>query len=99
MSFEVTYDDGRKVVATARPKDFVAFERQYTRSVSSFDKTAPMEWLCYLAWAGLHRTGQEPAGFDGFLDVVDDVTPVDEETPAAASDPSPTTPSPDESAP
>ena len=90
MDFEVEYADGRKVAASARPKDFVAFERQYGMSVAAFSKDPQMEWVYYLAWAALHRLRQEPADFDGFLDVVEDVNPVnvDEETPAAAADPS-----------
>lgn len=100
MDFEVVYADGRKVACSAKPKDFVAFERQYGKTFSAFANDPAMEWVYYLAWAALHRMRQEPADFDGFLDVVDDVTPVnDEETPAAAADPSSPAPSLEPSSP
>jgi hypothetical protein len=97
MTFEVTYDDGRVVEAVAKPKDVVAFERQYGQSMAAFGgdaKSVPMEWLFYLAWSPLHRSKQEPRAFDEFLDDVEDVSPVEEAEPvpfpSAASDaPSP----------
>lgn len=99
MQFEVTYQNGNKVLATALPRDFVAFERQYGKSIAAFGEQTQMEWVFYLAWSPLHRNGQEPADFDGFLDIVEDVQPVaDEETPAAA-DPFPTDSSPEISVP
>lgn len=98
MLFDVTYQDGRKVISTALPRDFVAFERQYGKSIAAFGDQTQMEWVFYLAWSGLHRSGQEPADFDGFLDSVEDVAPIaDEETPAAA-DPFPMEVSPETSA-
>lgn len=95
MQFKVDYADGKTVEVTAGPKDFVAFERQYQQPVTVFgeSKALHFEWLYYLAWSVLHRTGQEPAGFDEFLDRVADVEPINEETPAAADDPSNPAPS------
>ena len=55
MQFEVTYQDGRKVESTAMPKDFISFERQYGKSMGDFANNTPVEWVFYLAWAGLHR--------------------------------------------
>lgn len=98
MSFTVTYDDGRVVEAKAGPKDFVAFERQYGQSITKFSDDARMEWVYYLAWAPLHRTRQERADFDGFLDIIDDVEPV-EDDPTDAQDPTQPEPSPEPSAP
>lgn len=84
MSFRVTYDDGRVVESVAKPKDIVAFERQYGQSMAAFagDAPVPMEWVFYLAWSPLHRSRQEPRAFDEFLDDVDDVTPIEEPEPA-----------------
>lgn len=84
MTFKVTYDDGREVEAVAKPKDIVAFERQYGQSMAAFgdeDNPAPLEWLFYLAWSPLHRSKREPRAFDEFLDDVEDVEPVEEPEP------------------
>ena len=97
MTFKVTYEDGREVEAVAKPKDIVAFERQYGQSMASFGdetKPPPMEWLFYLAWSPLHRSKREPRAFDEFLDDVDDVSPVEEPEPvpfppAPSDEPSP----------
>lgn len=85
MTFKVTYDDGREVESVAKPKDIVAFERQYNQSVAAFGeegKSVNIEWLFYLAWSPLHRQGREPRVFDEFLDHVEDITPVEEPEPA-----------------
>ena len=99
MTFDVTYQDGRTVTAVAMPKDFVAFERQYGKAVSTFGSDSPIEWIYYLAWAALHRMRDERADFDGFLDVVEDVTPQGDEAEAVdESAPFPPAASPDSSA-
>ena len=87
MTFTVRYDDGREVEAVAKPKDMVAFERQYGVSMADFaseTKAPAMEWLYYLAWSPLHRQGREPRAFDAFLDDVDAITPVEDEADVAA---------------
>lgn len=97
MKFTVTYEDGRVVEAVAKPKDIVAFERQYGQSMAAFGdetKRPPMEWLFYLAWSPLHRSKREPRAFDEFLDDVEDVEPVEEPEPvpfppAPSDEPSP----------
>lgn len=98
MKFEVTYEDGRKVVASAGPKDFVSFERQYGHSVTKFSDDTKVEWIYYLAWAPLHRTRVERADFDTFLDLIDDVDPVEDEPADDVADPTQTAPSPEISA-
>lgn len=93
MDFKVTYLDGREVQATARPKDIVAFERQYGKSFADFagdnkGSMPPMEWMYYLAWSPLHRMREERAAFDEFLDLVEEIEALDDkEVPAA--DPTP----------
>lgn len=94
MTFKIRYEDGREVEAVAKPKDIVAFERQYgvslqdftgrqvqTKDGEQFVREAPMEWMFYLAWSPLHRQGREPRAFDEFLDDVDNVEEVEEEEP------------------
>lgn len=76
MKLKVTYVDGRTVEITAKPKDYVAFERQYGFPMSVFaddDTPTRMEWIYYLAWSPLHRAKQEPRAFDEFLDDVEEV--------------------------
>lgn len=93
MAFNVTYADGSVVEAVAKPKDIVAFERQYGQSMAAFgnaEKPPPMEWLFYLAWSPMHRQGREPRAFDEFLDFVEDIEPFeDEAADAAPFDPAP----------
>ena len=83
MQFEVTYLDGRKVESTAGPKDLVAFERQYDKSIAGFADAdgLRMEWIYYLAWSPLHREGREAGDFDSFLTAVDEVSPVESTEP------------------
>jgi hypothetical protein len=96
MTFNVTYEDGRVVEAVAKPKDIVAFERQYGVSMGAIGEDARMEWLFYLAWSPLHRSKQEPAAFDAFLDVVAGIDPVADEVEPAPFPPAPSDgPSPD----
>lgn len=100
MDFKVKYLDGREVQAIARPKDIVAFERQYGKSMQHFadpKNPAPMEWLYYLAWAPLHRLREERATFDEFLDLVEEIEAVDDEEAAPNLDPTQPAPSPDSS--
>lgn len=74
QKFKVTYTDGRTVEVEAMPKDVVAFERQYAkRFTDAFGEMPALEWLYYLAWSPLHRSKQEPRGFDEFLDDVADI--------------------------
>lgn len=80
--FNVTYSDGRVVVASPKPADLVAFERQYQMAFTSIGETPNMEWLFYMAWAPLHRTKQEPRAFDEFLADVEDVDQIKAQEPA-----------------
>lgn len=88
MEFIVVYDDGREEKVVTKPKDIVAFERQYGVSMPDIfgegKPVPPMEYLYYLAWSPLHRAGTEPRAFDEFLDHVDEVTGVED---AKAVDP------------
>lgn len=79
MQFKVVYQDGRSLDVTARPRDFVNFERQSGKSIVALRQSPTMEAIYYLAWSALHGAGQEPGDFDSFLTVVDDVESVDDE--------------------
>lgn len=100
LTFSVVYEDGRKVESVAKPKDIVAFERQYGQSIASLDlDNCHMEWLYYLAWSPLHRQGRDTQAFDAFLDSVDEISAKEEEEapapflPAASDGTSPDSPS------
>lgn len=95
MTLTVVYEDGRRETVTAKPADYVAFERQYGMGVGAMaDKR--FEYMAYLAWIALHRTKREPAHFDEFLALLDDIefeagdepTPLPEATTVSAA-PSP----------
>lgn len=94
MPITITYVDGRVVHATTRPKDCVAFERQYGESIEAIKNAPKIEYIHYLAWSALHTTARESRSFDEFLDVVDEITvggeaPVDPSLSAASDGPSP----------
>jgi hypothetical protein len=87
MTFRVVYDDGREVESVAKPKDIVAFERQYGVSMAAAfadeSQPPPLEWLFYLAWSPLHRLKQDPRAFDEFLDDVDSIEALEDAEEAA----------------
>lgn len=74
-SVTVAYEDGTAVTVHLGPKDYVAFERQYGVGVGVLAKeeTVRVEYLYFLAWSALSRTGQEKRVFDDFLGAVIDV--------------------------
>lgn len=81
MRYKVTYDDGRVVDAVAKPVDIMEYERRYHTSFMQFGDSTPLEHVYFLAWAPLHRTGQDPREFDAFMADVDAIEGVEEETP------------------
>lgn len=71
----VRLTDGRKF--TTRKfgvADLVAFERQFGVSASSFEsgQDLRLEWIVFLAWTRLHRSGDVADDFDSFLALIDD---------------------------
>jgi hypothetical protein len=86
MAFTVTYEDGRKVEAVAKPRDIVLFEQRYATSFMDFGRQTRLEWLYFLAWSPLNRAGTEPRPFEDFLAAVEEVEAV-EEAPAAPFEP------------
>jgi hypothetical protein len=72
MKFHVTYADGRPPVdVTPTPGDLVRFERKYGMAAGRIETDPRIEYVMFLAWTALTRTGQETLEFDEFLDVVD----------------------------
>ena len=88
-------DDPRKVhvVYKAEPydvriglADLVAFERRYDRSSAALDdpKAVRVEWIVFLAWNALNRTGALGVEFDEFLANVEEIEFDDDEEEDAA---------------
>ena len=75
----VTYTDGTKKEALAGPRAQVACERHFKKSIVDIGNSGSIETIYFLAWAGLHFSGQESRDFEAFLDVLDDVEDAGEE--------------------
>ena len=84
MQFKVSFDDGRTVEVTPTPGDLVRFERQYGFAVSKIDDDPRMEYVMFLSWTALKRTGEFADDFEAFLDHValtEEAAPVPPATP------------------
>lgn len=68
MQFKVSFDDGRTLEITPTPGDLVRFERQYGFAVSKIEHDPRMEYVMYLSWVALKRTGEYTDDFEVFLD-------------------------------
>lgn len=104
MTLTAVYPDGTRLITHTKPKYYVALERQFGVGVGALGDAANQrfEHMCYLAWIGLHLTGQEPDGFDDFLTKIDDIEVEKSEeapplVPAASPAQSPDSPPPLES--
>lgn len=79
IKFQVKYADGSAIGATASVADQVAFEREFDRSIATLSSDFRLTDMCWLAWHGLHRSGQTPEDFDAWLVRVEEVTVGDSE--------------------
>jgi hypothetical protein len=79
VKLTVTYVDGRKCEILASPRAQVMTERYF----GGITDARRVEAAYYLAWASLNKAGQEPADYETWLDLVEDV----EEDEAKAPDP------------
>jgi hypothetical protein len=61
---------GREVVTA--PGDFVRLERAYGIKATALSEPAA-EWLNYLGWSALRRTGEFAGDFEAFLEQVVDL--------------------------
>ena len=62
---------GAEVVASA--PDFIAYERQFNRSIVKIGDEARFEDLCFLAWTALSRRKSTALSFDEWIDTLDGV--------------------------
>lgn len=80
MKFRVHYQDGTTKDLTIGSREQVAVERKYdVNYVAVFDKKdGRVEYVYYLAWAGLRNADPEsaPEDFDAWLALISDVEPL-----------------------
>lgn len=89
---KVTYADGRKVEILASPRAQVETARHFKGQGGVDDNRIEAGYR--LAWASLHHAGKEPADFDAWLDLIEDVDEADlTEVDEQATDPTQATPS------
>ena len=74
---KVTYLDGREEVVKVPPRAQVMTEEH----CNGFTRERAILATYYLAWAALNVRGKETLDFETWLDKVDDVEDVDDETP------------------
>jgi|JI10StandDraft_1071094.scaffolds.fasta_scaffold162714_2 hypothetical protein len=72
FNISVSYADGSAAATVAGPPDLVAFEAAYDRSVARFETELRMTDILFLAWHSLKRQGKTSAGFDDWLNTVED---------------------------
>jgi hypothetical protein len=72
MNLTVTYTDGAGADVIVSAPDFVAFEREFDRSVARFETEIKFTDICWLAWHRLNRD-KKAGEFDAWLDTIDGV--------------------------
>lgn len=87
MKVKVTYSDGRVVESSVSPKAEVDFERHFGTSINKAGADMHQQYYYYLAWAGLHHAGREPADFDTFLGLIEEVENVRDDEAGLPEDP------------
>lgn len=81
MLLQVTYVDGTGAEAVVSAPDFVAFEREFDRSVARFESEVKLTDIYWLAWHRLNRA--TPVGdFDKWLENLESVEIRDTADPA-----------------
>lgn len=65
----VTYADGTVKISEMTPRVRVMIEEKF----GAVDEDHMRRGVYFSAWAGLHKSGQEPADFDTWLDKVSEV--------------------------
>lgn len=65
--------------ATAIPADMVAFEREFSKSVTSLQDNVYLTDLLWLAWHAEKRTNATGLDFDAWVETVETVETTDED--------------------
>lgn len=77
--------DGVSHEVTPKMGDLVRFERQYDVPASTLDDNTRVEYVFYIAWLAMNRTGAFDGDFEAFLDVAEagDSAPLEPPNPPA----------------
>lgn len=70
ISLKVEYVDGTGAAVIAAAPDLIAFERKYDKPMAVFATEARVEWLLFLAWTSLKRSGKVSEDFDPWTERV-----------------------------
>jgi len=74
MRLTVKFADGRTEEVAPAPVDLVRFERHYKMAAGKIEEDQRIEYVMYLAWCALSRTGRiNGADFDTFLEQLADI--------------------------
>lgn len=85
VKMRVTYLDGRKVEVLASPRAQFMTEERF----AGINDGNRIRASYFLAWASLHKSGQEAAEFEQFLDNIEDIEDVADGITADDVDPTP----------
>ena len=80
MNLRVKYDDGSTVDAVVSAVDFVAFEREFSKSVTKFQENMMLTDVYWLAWHSIKRSDKKVGTFEEWLEVNDPNVEFGEET-------------------
>lgn len=72
IQLNVTYTDKSGADVSVSAPDFVAFEREFDRSVAKFANEVRFTDICWLAWYRLNKSGGGP-DFDTWIETVENV--------------------------
>jgi hypothetical protein len=72
IELNVTYTDGSGADVSVSAPDFVAFEREFDRSVAKFASEVRFTDICWLAWYRLNKNGNGQ-DFDTWIEKVENV--------------------------
>jgi hypothetical protein len=72
INIDVTYTDGSGADVSVSAPDFVAFEREFDRSVAKFASEIRFTDICWLAWYRLGKQG-DARPFDTWIESVENV--------------------------
>lgn len=68
MNLRVKYDDGSTVDAIVSAVDFVAFEREFSKSVTKFQENMMLTDVYWLAWHSMQRKDKTLGEFNKWLE-------------------------------
>jgi hypothetical protein len=77
ITFDVTTTDGVTHRVSTVYADIIAMERKFNIDASELATRQRAEWLGFLAWNALKRSGDTSEPFDKFVLEIDSLAPVD----------------------